>query len=470
MGNTLLTPSIIAREALMVLRNNAVMAKLVHRDYSNEFVTGVGDTITVRKPATFVAKEFTSAIEIQEATETGVPIKMDHHLDVSFSVTSKEMSLDIKDFSKQFLVPAMQAFNDKIDTLLLSLYKDVTAVAGDPAALPTAIDPIVDAGALLNTAKAPLGDRRLVLDPLTEAAFMKLGTFHEADKVGDNGIGTGYFPKADDPDLKKWSWECRLQDFPEHYHSKGFTRAGEIISKLDELQRSKEPVRLIVRGEKKSLSQQVLLKGYTAKEQYGGVYQVAVNVLEYKAAAIRDTAIPEIPRPGKIPTQPEVVIKKDETVYDKTDEPNNSLKPSSDPGNGVIHDPINGTLLDTETGKEIDLLDPPVDKPIIDTEKKDYYINNITGELVEAPTINWGNLWDKIAPDWKNSPAAQCWNDIKRAYDQYISAWMVVESVIYIFTSSQHTMSLNLRWIPGVWESSSQTSRENRHRKSCSNG
>lgn len=187
MGNTSLTPSIIAREALMVLRNNAVMAKLVHRDYSNEFVTGVGDTITVRKPATFVAKEFTSAIEIQEATETGVPIKMDHHLDVSFSVTSKEMSLDIKDFSKQFLVPAMQAFNDKIDTLLLSLYKDVTAVAGDPAALPTAIDPIVDAGALLNTAKAPLGDRRLVLDPLTEAAFMKLGTFHEADKVGDSG-------------------------------------------------------------------------------------------------------------------------------------------------------------------------------------------------------------------------------------------------------------------------------------------
>ena len=150
------------------------------------------------------------------------------------------------------------------------------------------------------------------------------------------------------------------------------------------------------------------------------MYQVAVNVLEYKAAAIRDTTIPEIPRPGKIPTQPEVVIKKDEMVYDKTDEPNNSLKPSNNPGNGVIHDPINGTLLDTETGKEIDLLDPPVDKPIIDTEKKDYYINNITGELVEAPTINWGNLWDKIAPAWKNSPAAQCWNDIKRAYDQYI--------------------------------------------------
>lgn len=233
-----------------------------------------------------------------------------------------------------------------------------------------------------------------------------------------NGIGTGYFPKADDPDLKKWGWECRLQDFPEHYHDKGFTRATEIIEKLDQMQKSKEPVRLIVHGERKSLSQEVLLKSYTAKELYGGVYQAAINVLEYKATAVRNTDIPEIPRPGKIPTQPEIMVKKDETIYDKTDEPNNSLKPPN--GFGTIHDPINGTLTDTRTDKEIDILDPPVDKPIIDTEKKDYYINNITGELVEAPTINWGNLWDKIAPDRKNSPAAQCWNDIKQAYDQYI--------------------------------------------------
>lgn len=189
MANTILTPDIIAREALMVLRNNAVMAKLVHRDYSNEFVAGVGDTITVRKPATFEAKEFTSGgtITIQDATETGVEVKMNKHLDVSFAVTAKEMTLDIEDFSQQFLVPAMQAFNDKVDTLLLGLYTDITASVGDSATLPTSIDTIVDAGALLNQAKAPMADRRLVLDPLTEAAYMKLGTFHEADKVGDNG-------------------------------------------------------------------------------------------------------------------------------------------------------------------------------------------------------------------------------------------------------------------------------------------
>lgn len=33
-GNTILTPQIIANEALMVLQSNLVMANLVHRDYS----------------------------------------------------------------------------------------------------------------------------------------------------------------------------------------------------------------------------------------------------------------------------------------------------------------------------------------------------------------------------------------------------------------------------------------------------
>ena len=115
MANTFLTPDIIAREALMVLRNNAVMANLVHRDYSDEFVAGVGDTITVRKPAKFTAKEYNGSIDVQDATEGSVAVKMDKHLDVSFAVTSKQMTQDIKDFSEQLLVPAMQAFADKID-------------------------------------------------------------------------------------------------------------------------------------------------------------------------------------------------------------------------------------------------------------------------------------------------------------------------------------------------------------------
>lgn len=186
MANTFLTPNIIAREALMVLRNNAVLANLVHRDYSNEFVAGVGDTISVRKPAKFEAKEFNgSAIEIQNATETKVDVKMDKLLDVSFAVTSKEMSLSIEDFSTQLLVPAMQAFADKIDKYIIGL---IDAVTGQVTkADPVDVASVVDCRAILTKNAVPLTERRFVYNTAVETALLKTDLFTSAEKVGDNG-------------------------------------------------------------------------------------------------------------------------------------------------------------------------------------------------------------------------------------------------------------------------------------------
>lgn len=184
MANTFLTPDIIAREALMVLRNNAVMANLVHRDYSSEFVAGVGDTITIRKPATFEAKEYTGSIEVQDAAESGVEVKMDKHLDVSFAVTSAQMAMEIEDFSEQLLVPAMQAFADKIDKYVLALQSDVTnRVPGTTVVQ----NDIVDARAFLTKSAAPLTERRFVYGSDTEAKLLKTELFVNADKVGDEG-------------------------------------------------------------------------------------------------------------------------------------------------------------------------------------------------------------------------------------------------------------------------------------------
>jgi len=186
MANTFLTPDIIAREALMVLRNNAVMANLVHRDFSNEFAA-VGDTITVRKPATFEAKEYTNSITLQDATEGGVSVKLDKHLDVSFAVTSKEMTLDIADFSEQLLKPAMQAFADKIDAYLLGLASGVTNQVTYAPATDNIRNKVVDARKYLTAAAAPLTDRRFVYGSDIEADLLKTDLFLAADKVGDEG-------------------------------------------------------------------------------------------------------------------------------------------------------------------------------------------------------------------------------------------------------------------------------------------
>lgn len=184
MANTFLTPDIIAREALMVLRNNAVMANLVHRDYSDEFVAGVGDTITIRKPASFEAKEFNGSIVVQDATEDGVTVKMDKHLDVSFAVTSAQLTLDIDDFSAQLLVPAMQAFLGKIDGYLLALYEEIANRVTPSGSVQ---NDIVDARKFLTSAGAPLTERRLVYGSDFEAELLKTDLFVSAERVGDEG-------------------------------------------------------------------------------------------------------------------------------------------------------------------------------------------------------------------------------------------------------------------------------------------
>lgn len=185
MANTILTPSIIAKESLAVLRKNAVMANLVHRDYSEEFAA-VGDTITVRKPNKFVAKEYpnvSGGIDVQDITETGVQVKMDKLLDVSFAVTAKEMALSIDDFSTKYLVPAMQAFADKIDSYLIGLETGVTNRVTATAAKAD----MIAARQFLTNAAAPLTDRSYVYNADTEAGLLSTDLFVNASAVGDEG-------------------------------------------------------------------------------------------------------------------------------------------------------------------------------------------------------------------------------------------------------------------------------------------
>ena len=111
MPNAILTPDVIAQAALANLYETTIMAGLVHRDYEDVFANAVGDTITIRKPAVFVAMEYNRAagITVQDANESGIPMALNHFADVSFSVTSEDLTLKITDFSERLLNPAMEA-------------------------------------------------------------------------------------------------------------------------------------------------------------------------------------------------------------------------------------------------------------------------------------------------------------------------------------------------------------------------
>ena len=180
--STLLTPKLIAKTALIALENNMVLGNLVHRDYNSEVQSGRGATVTIRKPATFTATAFSSTVASQTVTESSVQIVLDQHFDVTFDITSKELSLDIEDFNAQTIEPAMRAHAQAIDYAIAGRFADL---AGHyPVTATPAVTDIANLVAVLNDQKVPLTERRCVLSPQTQAAYLALEPFLYAEHRG----------------------------------------------------------------------------------------------------------------------------------------------------------------------------------------------------------------------------------------------------------------------------------------------
>ena len=185
MPNNFLTPQIIANEALMVLQANLAMGDLVHRDYSKEFVK-VGDTITVRKPAKFVAKNFTGETSEQDISEGSVPVVMNRFRDVTVGVTAKEMTLDIKDFSKQVVEPAMQAIAQAVDSDLLAVAVQKAGKTVSATANPTDLKDIGNLAKFLDLNKVPIPNRNLVLNPTHKYRYVFTDNLSKVSYAGDS--------------------------------------------------------------------------------------------------------------------------------------------------------------------------------------------------------------------------------------------------------------------------------------------
>ncbi len=180
---TLISPLIVAREALITLENNMVMGNLVHRDYEPEYKS-IGATVVVRKPTSFTATAYTGSAAAQTITESSVTVILNQHWDVSFDVTSQELSLDVTDFTEQFLEPAGRAIAQAVDSTIFTLSS--TAIAAHYAVTSTpAVSDIAGVSAVMDVMKVPMSQRRLVFHPVTEAAYISLDAFLNADKRGD---------------------------------------------------------------------------------------------------------------------------------------------------------------------------------------------------------------------------------------------------------------------------------------------
>lgn len=190
MANTDLNISMITREALMVLENNLTFTKYVNRQYDDSFaISGakIGDTLNIRKPPRYVGRSGT-ALGVEDFTETSVPLQLATQFGVDINFTSKELTLNIDDFSDRVLKPAIAAVANKIDFDGMALYQDIYQSVGTPATVPSTFKVFTDAGAKLDYAAAPRdGDRSVVIDPGCQSSIVDAlkGLFQSSTEISN---------------------------------------------------------------------------------------------------------------------------------------------------------------------------------------------------------------------------------------------------------------------------------------------
>jgi len=166
-ANTLISPTIIAREALAHLLNNMVMGNLVHRQYVTEFgAPKVGSSVRIRKPVKFITHSGADVTnDIANVKESYESIDVDTQINVPWQFLTADLTLTVDKYNERYIEPAGIALANDIDYAMCGLYTDVHRCVGTPGETPESFSDLGDAAAMLDMAGCPQTDRRLVLDP-----------------------------------------------------------------------------------------------------------------------------------------------------------------------------------------------------------------------------------------------------------------------------------------------------------------
>jgi hypothetical protein len=176
MANTLgaYSPIFYAQEFLIHLRKNLGMASRVHRGFEAERNSfGMGETITIRKPSTFVALDAPSSS--QNLDTQVVNIVLNQWKEVKFELTDKERAFTNERIIAEHIDPASYATADTIDQSLVALSRDIPWVSDYGSATDHTV--ITAARKVMFDNQVPMdGMWHYMIDSTLEAGFLNAST------------------------------------------------------------------------------------------------------------------------------------------------------------------------------------------------------------------------------------------------------------------------------------------------------
>jgi hypothetical protein len=169
MSNTTLTADIIAKEAVAILENELLMAKLCYRGYEPEFdksVNGynVGETVSIRRPTDFTVRDGKTAA-VQDVVEGKIPVTVNKQKGIDFKFTSQDLTLQIGDLGERVIRPAMIQLANQVDVDMFALYKKVPQHVTIPSGGINSFADFALAPTLMDQMAIPQDGRAAVLTP-----------------------------------------------------------------------------------------------------------------------------------------------------------------------------------------------------------------------------------------------------------------------------------------------------------------
>ena len=190
MANSLLTIDMITKECLRLAHEKSSFIGTINRQFDAEFGKSsgkIGDTLRIRLPSQYTRRQGSRVMDVQDAEEQNTTLVTATQDGVDMRFNSRELSLDLENFSKTHLEPAMAVLVSGIESdVLQGVTKNVYNLAGTAGTPPADLAAFGAARAKLNQNLAPKdGNRFVQMDSVTMGTVVNglKGLFQDSAQI-----------------------------------------------------------------------------------------------------------------------------------------------------------------------------------------------------------------------------------------------------------------------------------------------
>ena len=187
MANSLLTPSIITKEALAILHQKLNFIGSINTQYDDQYAKAgakIGNDLKIRLPNEFTVRTGAS-LSSQDVTENSVTLSVATQKGVDFTFSSEELTMHIDQFKERYLEPAMAVLASNIENDALTMSKDVFNFVNGVGSAGSFAN-VTNAQKELTLNLAPSVDRNYLHDPQSVVDMLAdtKGLFQDSTQIG----------------------------------------------------------------------------------------------------------------------------------------------------------------------------------------------------------------------------------------------------------------------------------------------